>query len=85
VLCTTSSNNFYVSDRPLSPGDLEKIGFLKNCGRSLAWHGIVWISQIKSSSSTMYLDQLDGNWRVWGDVVAVGDDRLMKSIEQKHR
>jgi hypothetical protein len=33
----------------------------------------------------MYLDQLDGNWRVWGDVVAVGDDRLMKSIEQKHR
>ena len=68
VSCLKSPyGSFYVSDRPLTRDDIDNVFFLKDCGLSPAWSGVVWISQIKTPSSAMQVTYIDGNWRAWGN------------------
>jgi hypothetical protein len=79
------ANNFYVADHAISLDDLDEVCSRRDCGLTPAWRGILWVCQIETTHGTAFPDQIDGKWRVWGNVMVVGDETLMDRIEAMHQ
>ncbi len=81
------SNTFHVADHAIEIDDLYDISPCRDCGLTLAWHGILWVSQLYGDASKVGLfpEDLGGKWRVWGNVVVADDEALMDCIEKMHR
>jgi hypothetical protein len=80
------ADNFYVADRVISKDDLEGVCTRRDCGLTPAWRGILWVCQIDATHvGTTHPESLGGKWRIWGNVVAAGDEELMDRIEAMYR
>ena len=79
--------NFYVADHPLTLDDLAPVTTRRDCGLIPGWRGILWVSQMKDWSDrlTLHSESIDGNWRIWGDILVAGDEEFMDRIEDFYR
>jgi hypothetical protein len=80
-----SRDKFFVADRPLALDDFENLQSRQNCGLTPSWRGILWVCEIHNAGNTLCTNQMDGKWRVWGNVIVAGDEDLMERIEELYR
>jgi hypothetical protein len=78
-------DNYFVADHPITLDDLDNVQMKRNCGHTPAWRGILWACQIENQTTSLHADEIDGNWRAWGNVVVAGDEPLMNRIEELYR
>jgi hypothetical protein len=82
----SSHSVFFVSDRTLTQDDLLAVATRRDCGKTPGWRGIVWVSPIRAGpGATLFPEFIDGNCRIWGNVVVAGDQDLMDRIEALYR
>jgi hypothetical protein len=80
------STYFFIADHPVTTDDMVLVSTRQDCGLTASWRGIVWVGQIRATSSVMYPTQgFGGKWRIWGNVVVAGDEELMDRIEELYR
>jgi hypothetical protein len=79
--------NYFVASHPIDFDSLQMIINRRNCGMTPAWRGILWICQLHRGNNgwIVITDSVDGNCRVWGDVLVAGDEELMDRIEELFR
>jgi hypothetical protein len=82
-----TDSNFFVADHPLTFDDTVKVAWRRDCGLTPAWQGIVWVAEIVDpvSGVLIRIDQITGNYRIWGNVIVAGDERVMDRIEELAR
>ena len=73
---------FFVTERPVTKYELRAVASRSECGRSDAWKGIVWVTQLRTAFLDLDPDQMTGNYRVWGNILVAGDDELIDQLEQ---
>jgi hypothetical protein len=77
---------FFITDHAVSSDDMEAVATLRDCGLTPSWRGILWVTQIRAATTTVYPTQgFGGKWRVWGNVIVAGDEQLMDLIEELYR
>jgi len=75
-------NNFYVADRAITFDDVADVATQSDCGRTPAWRGIVWVAQLDNEDKSYRLVSAPrGIWRIWGEVIVAGDEKLIARIE----
>jgi hypothetical protein len=68
-------SGFLISREPVSGDEIRTLRKVGSMGPE--WKGKVWLLHLKNARSTPD----DGGVRVWGDVLAIGDNDLLNEIE----
>jgi hypothetical protein len=80
------SSIFFISDHPLSTDDIMAVATRGDCGATPGWRGVVWTAQMRPRSVVSYpFQRSGGHWRIWGNMIVAGDERLMDRIEELYR
>jgi hypothetical protein len=74
--------NCFLADHPVTFDDLLAVCDRRHCGLTPAWRGIVWVCQINGSYRRLHAGAIGGKTRIWGNVLAAGDEELMDRIER---
>ena len=77
------SDNCYVSDHPASLSELLSLT-KRDCGMTSAWRGVIW-AYGRTQECPLAPGSIGGKWRIWGNVLVAGDERLMDEVERRYR
>ncbi len=80
----------FITGASMALRELETRACKANCGLTPEWKGILWIKQIHSpnQNSLWHFDpekDLGGKCRIWGNLVAAGDEEFMDRLEAWYR
>ena len=76
--------SFFVGDHPLTFEELQAIPTRQDCGLTPAWSGIVRVTDCNDDLTGLGTtpDSIGGKWRILGNVLVAGDEKLMDYIEE---
>jgi hypothetical protein len=80
-------SNFYITTKQHTWDELGHLSKAR-CGLTPRWKGVVWVTTHFVSAEReqgLIVDSLGGHHRIWGKVLAAGDEEILDQLEQLYQ